>query len=710
MTSNPQHLQNLNPPQLDAVKHFKGPILILAGAGSGKTRVLTRRVAHLVLEHQINPANILAVTFTNKATEEMRSRLRILLGPSAKGLWIATFHSACLRILRSHANHLGYDRSFVVYDDQDTSALLKRVLKKMQIDPKKHPVNFFKVCIEQAKNAMLSPEEYAQDFSGYTQSLTAEVYDRYQRTLRESNAMDFGDLLFNVVLLFQRYPEALAVYRRSLHFILVDEFQDTNKVQYAFLRLLAEPRRNLLVVGDDDQAIYSFRGATIQNILNFEKDFPETKVVTLEQNYRSTEVILEVAHSVIEKNKSRKPKKLWTSATQGANVFTCVAYDEAEEAEFIVYEISAWREQGITLREMAAFYRTNAQSRAIEEALIEAQIPYRIFGGLKFYDRKEIKDILAYLRLLISPTDNQSFYRIVNNPPRGIGARTVQQIMQFAVDNQICLWEAACQLSNQHKSLGKFVKLIQEFQNLLDQVVLAELISIVIEKSGYLKRLKDSKDITAESRIENLQELQAVCRSPNYLEHNADLSLRDFLDRASLTTADETSDKGKQLHDPEDYFSLMTLHLTKGLEFRIAFLSGLEEGLLPHYRSIDTPSEIDEERRLCYVGITRAMQQLYLTRAVCRGIFSAGDGFGLTGRYREPSRFLYDIPTSYLETKYGGDIYQSTYYLEDHEEFTDNEVEYEVAEELQPLSSWGKGPRKKKKKLPQAKIIVADDL
>jgi DNA helicase-2/ATP-dependent DNA helicase PcrA len=663
----PATLGGLNPNQQKAVAHFKGPILVLAGAGSGKTRVLTRRIAHLILTHGVRPQNIIAVTFTNKATEEMRARLSAMLGERAENLWVATFHSAALRILRRNASHLGYQSDFVVYDDQDTKGVLKQVLKDCNIDEKKYSIQGFARAIDQAKNSVILPEDYLKWASGSVKSLAqgnswgdsprgdnfivklqAEVYSFYQKALLRANAMDFGDLVMNAVLLFEGIPEVLSFYQHHIHFTLVDEFQDTNEAQYRFIRLLTKANRNLLVVGDDDQSIYAFRGATIRNILEFEKDYPDTKVVTLDQNYRSTGNILEAAYGVIRHNSDRKEKHLWTSAPKGDLLRLFVGADEMEEARFVAQEVKRFKEAGGTLDQIAVFYRTNAQSRVLEEAFLAAKIPYRIFGGLKFYDRKEIKDILAYLRLFVNPVDDQAFLRTINTPPRGIGATAVQSIQRLASENQISLLAAARLIAAKNKSVRAYIELVDELTARSNSILLSALIHEVVNKTGYGPKLREMHDATAESRIENLLELEAIGRAADTLAGTPAETLRMFLDRVSLTSSADILNEDGSEAGPVKTVSFMTLHLAKGLEFPLVFLTGVEEGLLPHYRSIYDETQLEEERRLCYVGITRAMQQLYLTRALSRGMFASG-GDSMGGLYREPSRFLSDIPHALTE-------------------------------------------------------------
>ncbi len=651
----PPYFVGLNPEQLEAASHVDGPILILAGAGSGKTRVLTHRIAHLVKAHGVSPKHILAVTFTNKASREMKERLASLLGSQASHLWASTFHSTALRILRRHAQKLGYRADFVVYDTQDSKGVLKGIIKEQNIDDSKYPVSLFQKAIDKAKNNYISSAQYLEHHSGYVENIIADVYDRYQRALLASHAMDFGDLLVNVVRLFREHEDILRSYQAFLKYLLVDEFQDTNKVQYMLIRVLAAPQNNLLVVGDDDQSIYAFRGATIHNILNFEKDFPGTKIVKLEQNYRSTARILDSANSVIAKNKERKAKKLWTESEQGSQITTYAGYDESDEASYIAKEIEKQRQTGRKLSDIALFYRTNAQSRALEDALLQRSIPYRIYGGLKFYDRKEIKDILAYLRLLVNDADNQSFLRVVNTPPRGIGPRSVQAIRVAASEGE-SLMQACRNLGMGNKKTAAFIELYDELLAASKTAPLYKLVELTIERTGYGPKLKEMKDVTAESRLENLQELTSIAVTMSHQGETPEEDLRLFLDRVSLTSSEELP--VEEAHDKQtaeekeestpETVSLMTLHLAKGLEYPVVFFTGLEEGLLPHSKSSDTPFGVSEERRLCYVGMTRAMEQLYLTRAKHRGMFSAGGGFGYGSGMREPSRFVFDIPTSCL--------------------------------------------------------------
>lgn len=652
--SEANHLHNLNPPQIEAVKHFEGPILVLAGAGTGKTRILTRRIVHLIQEHHVSPNSILAVTFTNKACNEMRERIHSMLGTVAEQIWISTFHSAGLKILRRHYKLLGYKDNFVVYDDDDSRALIKAILKEHHV--KDSYVGAYQKAIDQAKNSYLSPEDLAKE-PHFLEISPAEVYEKYQTKLFESNAMDFGDLLVNPVKLFNQTPQIAKLYQSNLRFLLVDEFQDTNYVQYLFLQHILGAHQNILVVGDDDQSIYAFRGANIENILNFEKDFPQTTVVKLEQNYRSTQNILEAAHAVISKNSRRKDKKIWSDAIQGSGIVTYVGDDEMSEAQFVAAEIKNHLENDVSPQDIAVFYRTNAQSRALEESLNLLKIPYRIYGGLKFYDRKEIKDILAYLRLLINPQDSQAFLRCINTPPRGIGAQTIEGLKQLASAEQITLLDATFNLANgstrKAKELSKFAELIIEFKAKLETTSLPVLVEGLIKATGYEALLKKAGDHEATSRLENLRELVVVTK--NYDDSNLSTTenLARFIDIVSLTAGSDKASQESTEGGKNGYVSLMTVHLAKGLEFEVVFFTGIEDGLIPHYRTLDKKIEIEEERRLCYVGITRAKKQLYLTRARTRGMFSAASSFGYSGFYRMPSRFAYDIPEHCLDQTNG---------------------------------------------------------
>ncbi|MCL4116800.1 UNVERIFIED_CONTAM: hypothetical protein GTU68_022216, partial [Idotea baltica] len=691
-----EYLEELNSPQKEAVLHEDGPLLVLAGAGSGKTRVLTRRVANLILNHGVRPWKILAVTFTNKATKEMQERLIDLLGDQANQIWVNTFHSLGLKILRRHASELGYQNNFVIYDDQDTLSIIKRIVKELDINDKKFPPKMFKGIIDKSKNECLLPKDLENN-SYRNSELVHEVYFNYQKKLMESNAMDFGDLLLNIVELFKKNPTVLENYRDNFDYLLVDEFQDTNKVQYLILKFISQNKANLFAVGDDDQSIYAFRGADIGNILSFEKDYPDSKVIKLEQNYRSTSNILEVAHSVISKNKDRKEKKLWTDSDSGDLIYCYSASDENDEADFIASQIEKKIKQGYSPNDIAIFYRTNAQSRALEEALMSYGVDYKIFGGLKFYDRKEIKDVIAYLKLLLNPSDSQAFLRTINNPPRGIGAKSVLDIQGQAID--IPLWESALNIANNNPKIKKFTDLIGDFTESSQSINLSELVNKIIVDSGYLKRLEDSKDITDESRIENLKELAGIARGMEARYDSPRKCLEAFLDRISLTSG------GDNLKDENTAsVSLMTLHLAKGLEFPLVFLSGLEDGLLPHARSKDNLKEMQEERRLCYVGITRARKELFITRARKRAMFTSFDSFNSFGNFREISQFAYDMPSELLES-IGNDFFEDASAYSD--DFSSN-IDYKTINKYKVQAYEENKKVKSKKTTP--KVMTADQL
>lgn len=677
----PFYLQDLNSEQREAVAHGCGPLLIFAGAGSGKTRVLTRRIAKLIQEDQVHPARILAVTFTNKAAQEMKHRVASLFGQRSLPVWVSTFHSSCTRILRAHAELLDFTSHFVIYDSADSLAALKRVYKKANIDPREIDPRMVMHRIDRAKNDYLFPDNLRADnqfFTLITRTI-AQLYEDYQKELKACNAMDFGDLLCNVITLFKLEPRVLQHYQDQFLHILIDEYQDTNKVQYLLVKMLTEKNRNISVVGDDDQSIYAFRGASVQNILNFKKDFPEAKVITLAQNYRSTKIILQAASSVIAQNKNRQKKSLRTDNPHGAPVIGFLGYDEAEEANFVTQTIIRLQREGVGLRNCAVFYRINAQSRGIEESLVENGIPYEIYGSHRFYERKEIKDILSYFKLLLNPDDNESFLRVINTPTRGLGPKAVGDLLGFATKSELSLMKALRLALTETPSFlsgtiktkfSLFVALIDQLtdeantvaQLLADKTgavqihaktpLIADLLKSIAEKSAYLSRLKAEDAPEAESRIENLFELCVVAGEfvRRTLEEEEEISLHDFLDRTCLATDVETKSGDKSEEGTSSgAVSLMTLHLAKGLEFDAVFLIGLEEGLLPHVRSLDDKAAIEEERRLCYVGMTRARKRLYLTRVTDRHSYGRGN---FNSGY--PSRFIDDIPQSVIDDSGSG--------------------------------------------------------
>jgi len=627
-------LAQLNPMQRLAVQHDTGPLLLLAGAGSGKTRALTHRIAWLIQKYQVDPWQILAVTFTNKAAGEMRERLEQLLG-NIQGLWVSTFHAACVRILRQEIEALGFKRNFTIYDDQDQERLLKSVLQELGIDEKSRKPRAVAAAIDRAKNRGLWPEQLDDD---HQSALIARIYSLYQERLQQANALDFGDLLMQTVRLFEEHPEILDKYRLRFRYILVDEFQDTNQIQYRLVHLLASGHGNLCVVGDDDQSIYRWRGAEIGNILNFERDYPGCETIRLEQNYRSTSTILDAAGAVVAHNTGRKAKKLWTENSAGAGVVLESLPDDLEEGRYLANEISTLRRGGHHLRDIAVFYRTNAQSRVIEEALRSAGLPYVMFGGVKFYSRMEIKDILAYLRIIVNPADSVSARRIINIPARGIGAATVNKIAVFATETGGFL--PACRAALERGALQGaaaakvkvFADLIDDFKGRAAETPYPQLTSELIEETGYGPQLRAERTEEARNRLDNLEQLLAGME-----EHSgSEGTLEEYLEQVALITDLDS-------HDPSlDRVTLMTLHSAKGLEFPVVFMAGMEEDLFPHSRSVDGHEELEEERRLCYVGMTRAMEKLYLTHARRRRIF--GDY-----QFNPASRFLGEIPAHLLE-------------------------------------------------------------
>ena len=637
-------LNDLNPVQQKAVLETEGPLLVFAGAGSGKTRVLIYRIAHLIEEKGVQPWNIFAVTFTNKAADEMRERVERLLGKSAKGTWVSTFHSACARILRQHIERLGFKRNFVIYDGQDQERHLKTIMKELNLDFKMFPPRAIQSGLDQLKNEGITPDQYSPNPYNIFQKRLALVYQRYQEDLRRNNALDFGDLLTFVTVLFRRFPEVLGSYQELCRYVLVDEFQDTNLIQYQLIRQMVEAHRNICVVGDDDQSIYRWRGAEVGNILNFEKDFPETKIITLEQNYRSTQNILQAANYVVRKNRYRKEKKLWTENPEGELLTFYVAEDETDEARFIVQKIMEFISTGESVkayRDMAVFYRINAQSRAMEDELVKHRIPYTVVGGMKFYERKEIKDVLAYLKLMNNPSDGLSLKRIINVPTRGIGEKTIEKIESFSREKGLPLYEGLRQAIGEDwltpgakAKMKEFIQLIEEFRKDLGSLTLSQLTLTLLAKTEYLQRLKEEGTDEAFSKMENIDELINVMMGLEQGEEK--VSLESFLDKVSLVTdVDLYEDKGNRV-------SLMTLHCAKGLEFPIVFIVGIEEGLLPHYRRGEEIEDMEEERRLFYVGMTRAKQKLILSRAEKRSTFGVG-------RANLPSRFLDELPMELMQ-------------------------------------------------------------
>ncbi|WP_050606574.1 DNA helicase PcrA [Clostridium niameyense] len=616
--------KELNREQFEAVTTVKGPLLILAGAGSGKTRVLTYRIAHMIEDLNIYPSKILAITFTNKAASEMKERIKRLIGDLVEGMWVSTFHSSCVRILRREIDKLGYDKNFTIYDTYDQKTLIKQCMEELKISDKdKDGITDREIInvISSQKDNMISPKEFKRISEGnYRKEKIANVYELYQKKLRNSNALDFDDLIYKTVELFKNNQDVLEFYRRKFQYIMVDEYQDTNKVQYELVRLLAASHRNICVVGDDDQCIYEWRGADISNILDFEKDYKEAKIIKLEQNYRSKANILKAANSVIKNNCQRKSKALKTQAEDGNKIKTYRAYSDMDEAVFVATQIKNLIKENISYKDFAILYRTNAQSRILEDVFMKRDIPYRLIGGLKFYDRKEIKDIMAYLKLINNPLDDISLRRIINVPKRSIGDTTVGKVQNFANEMDECLYsvlldaDQVLDLSARTlSSIRKFVSLLNSFIRKKDEVPVSNLIKEVLEETGYLKGLKNSKNADDISRVENLQEL--VSAAMDFERESEDKSLGAFLEKVALVTDIDNYDENS------DSVALMTVHSAKGLEFPVVFMVGMENGIFPGSKSLNDPKEMEESRRLCYVAITRAKEQLYITSAQMRKVF-----------------------------------------------------------------------------------------
>ncbi|PTM57491.1 DNA helicase PcrA [Desmospora activa] len=636
-------LEGLNPDQRQAVETTEGPLLIVAGAGSGKTRVLTNRVAWLLAEKKIHPWNILAITFTNKAAREMKDRIHALVGADAEEIWISTFHSMCVRILRRDIDRIGLNRNFTILDSSDQLTVVKQVLKERNIDPKKFPPRNFLHKISNAKNRLFTPADMKANAQGFNDEMAAGVYEAYQQKLRTNQSLDFDDLLLETVRLFQQVPEVLDFYQKKFQYIHVDEYQDTNHVQYVLVKLLAGKHRNLCVVGDSDQSIYKFRGADITNILSFERDYPDAHVVKLEQNYRSTKTILSAANEVIAHNQGRKPKALWTKNDEGAPVQLFEADNEHDEAYFVADTIVKEHREGRPYDDFAVLYRTNAQSRVVEEVFLKSNIPYQMVGGLKFYDRKEIKDVLAYLRLVVNPDDDLSLGRVINVPKRGIGQATLDKIAAYAEQHHLSLFQALLEVENIGltnrfiQPLQRFTSLIREMSAMMEYLSASEITEEVLQRSGYREELKREETVEAASRLENLDEFLSVTRE--FEEKNDDKTLVAFLtDLALVSDLDRLQDGEEAVAG----VTMMTLHSAKGLEFPQVFLVGMEEGIFPHSRTFDDEEELEEERRLAYVGITRAQNRLFLCRARMRMLFGQSNA-------NPPSPFLQEIPDHLLE-------------------------------------------------------------
>ncbi|MEV5121545.1 DNA helicase PcrA [Streptomyces decoyicus] len=651
-------LEGLNDEQKAAVVHTGGPLLIVAGAGSGKTRVLTHRIAHLLAERHVHPGQILAITFTNKAAGEMKERVEELVGPRANAMWVSTFHSACVRILRRESKKLGFTSSFSIYDAADSKRLMALVCRDLDLDPKRYPPKSFSAKISNLKNELIDEETFAGTAADGFEKTLAEAYAMYQARLREANALDFDDIIMTTVNLLQAFPDVSEHYRRRFRHVLVDEYQDTNHAQYTLVRELvgpAESAAELCVVGDADQSIYAFRGATIRNILQFEEDYPDATTILLEQNYRSSQTILSAANAVIERNENRRPKNLWTDAGAGPKITGYVADTEHDEAQFVADEIDRLTDAGdAKAGDVAVFYRTNAQSRVFEEIFIRVGLPYKVVGGVRFYERKEVRDVLAYLRVLANPEDTVPLRRILNVPKRGIGDRAEAMIDALSLREKITFPQALRRVDEAYGMAARSANAVKRFNVLMEELRTiveskagpATILEAVLERTGYLAELQASTDPQDETRIENLQELAAVALEfeQERGEENPG-TLSDFLEQVALVAdSDQIPDEDEE---GSGVITLMTLHTAKGLEFPTVFLTGLEDGVFPHMRSLGQTKELEEERRLAYVGITRARERLYVTRSTMRSAWGQPS-------YNPPSRFLEEIPGDYVEWKRTG--------------------------------------------------------
>ena len=655
-------IEGLNDKQKEAVLETEGPCLVIAGAGSGKTKVLTHKIAYLMTEKYIKPWNILAITFTNKAANEMKQRVENLVGEAAKDMWIGTFHSICVRILRKNIDRIGFDSSFLIFDTSDQKTLIKECMKTLKIDDKLFTDRAVLSEISNGKNEMLEPKAYLTKYAGdYRKETIGKIYELYQRRLKENNAIDFDDIINFTIKILTDNPDVLDYYSSKFQYVLVDEYQDTNKAQFTLVTILASKHGNITVVGDNDQGIYSFRGADISNILNFERDFPGTKIIKLEQNYRCTGNILKAANAVIKHNENKYEKKLWTENGEGALPTIHKSDDEYDEGRYIVEQINHLkREEYYKYSDFVVLYRMNSQSRAIEEILRREDIPYKIVGGLKFYERKEIKDIISYLRLIYNPSDNISLKRIINEPKRGIGKTSVDNVQEIAEKAGISMFEVIKNaeqfgLNRLKANSTEFVQLIEEMRSKIEELSISELIKETLKKSGYIKALENEDSVEAESRIQNLEEFLSV--AIEFEEQEAENSLADFLEGITLSSDIDS------MEDEDNSVTLMTLHSAKGLEFPVVFLVGMEEGIFPGYKSIGEPRELEEERRLFYVGITRAKEYLYLTCAKKRTIFGSTS-------YNAISRFASEIPQDLL------DGYKETF-EEKEEAFADSSYKWE---------------------------------
>lgn len=634
-------LKGLNDKQIEAVTTTEGPVLVLAGAGSGKTTVLVRRIAYIIKSRGVSPFSILAITFTNKAASEMKKRIGDILGDVAENMWIGTFHSRCVRILRGCIDRLGYGKDFVIYDSADSKTLLKECYREEGIDEKNFPINNVRAIISNAKNDVMDENTFENLYSkDFRMATVARIYKKYQQKLKRSNALDFDDIILNTVKILSTEPDILERYQEMFKYILVDEYQDTNNLQYLLINLLAQKYQNICVVGDDDQSIYKFRGANIGNILSFEEDFADAKRITLDQNYRSTQNILDAANTVISNNKKRMGKELWTAKGEGGLITTVTSYNEYEEGRFIANEIKKYQDKGGNISDCAVLYRTNAQSRVLEEQFMRAGIPARVFGGMRFFDRKEIKDIFAYLRLIYNHNDDVSLMRIINEPKRKIGKVTLDKVSDLAEEDNASMFDIISeakdypQLKTAAPKLEEFANLILTLEEYIDTMPLADFIVKVWEDTGYMKMLEADNSIESQTRIENIKELlNSAAEFEKNEEYNG--TLEEYLESVSLISDTDSYD------DEDEAVVLMTVHSAKGLEFPVVFLAGLEEGLFPGLKSMETNEDIEEERRLCYVAITRAKEKLYITKAQSRTTYGKTTS-------TQPSRFFRELPTDKL--------------------------------------------------------------
>ena len=650
------NLENLNDSQLESVKTTEGPLLVMAGAGSGKTKVLTTRIAYLISEIGVDPKSILAITFTNKAAKEMKDRVINMLGVLAYNIQISTFHSFGLSIIKNHYDKLGYNKNFTIIDSDDVTTLIKKILKELNYDPKIYNPKGIKSRISGAKNELLGASDYAKYSTSEYEEIVLKVYQMYEQKLKTNNSLDFDDLLMQPIILFNKYPEVLKEYQEQFKYILIDEYQDTNEAQYTLTKMISAKYKNICVVGDSDQSIYAFRGSNYKNILNFEKDYKDAKVIMLEKNYRSTKNILNVANDIIKNNKFRKDKNLYTDNEVGKKVYYHRSDNEKDEAFYVKKEIEKLKETE-PLSEIAVLYRTNAQSRNIEEALLRDNIPYKVVGSIYFYKRKEIKDLIAYLNVLYNPRDDISLTRVINVPKRGIGNKTIENLSNKATENNTSIFEVI--------SSGKeleFKKIIEEINILRENLSLTELVDLVLDKTGIKQELLNEKTLEAEVRLENLEEFKSITRS--FEDKNGIISLEDFLMEISLVSDIEEHKNNSNV------VTLMTIHSAKGLEFNNVFIVGLEEGIFPHMNSLDNPNDVEEERRLCYVAVTRAKKRLWLVNAKRRTLFG-------NDSTNPPSRFIKEISDEFLDSDQVEDVKVIV-----KEDMIDESIEYNLGDKV----------------------------